>query len=152
MISKCHSISITIHRSTLINLFRDRQAHKRIRTTLVHIGTLTNLTSWSNQQHLSTADIAPSMQGIMKCVPVHWFWSLNGCRFDRRIISNWKDLIRNQTMSLKTRYKRMKPVCVLNFTLTRDHGVLRRKIRGSSISFIWRCDLLLLLLLLRAEA
>ena len=45
MISKCHSISITIHRSTLINhdLFRDRQAHKRIRTTLIH--TLTKLTS-----------------------------------------------------------------------------------------------------------
>jgi len=115
MISKCHSISITIHRSTLIDLFSDRQAHKRIRTTLVHTGTLTNLTSWSNQQHLSTADIAPSMQGIMKGVPVDWFWSLSGCMFDRRIISNWKELIRNQTMSLKTRYK-LKPIWVLNFT------------------------------------
>ena len=40
------------------------------------------------------------------------------------------------TLAVKTRYKRMKPVCVLNFTLTRDHKVLRRKIRGSSISFI----------------
>ncbi len=86
MISKCHSISITIHRSTRMNLFSDRpsQAHKRIRTTLVHTGTLTNLTSWSNQQHLSTADIAPSMQGIMKGVPVDWLWSLNGCIFDRK--------------------------------------------------------------------
>ena len=106
MISKCHSISMTVHRSTFINLFSDRQAHKRIRTTLVHTGTLTNLTSRSNQQHLSTADIAPSMQGIMKGVPVDWLWSLNECIFDRRIISNWKELIRNQTMSLKSRYKR----------------------------------------------
>jgi hypothetical protein len=64
MTSKCHLISITIHRSILINLFSDRQAHKRIRTTLIH--TLTKLTSRSDQQQLIPANIAPSMQGIMK--------------------------------------------------------------------------------------
>ena len=149
MISKCHSISITIHRSTRINLFSDRQAHKRIRTTLVHTGTLSNLTSWSDQQHLITANIAPSMRGNKR---LHWlFWRSNECIFDQ------KDYFKLKRIDRKPNYvgensitSELKPLWVLNFTLTRDHEVLRRKIRGSSISFIWRCDILLLLL--RAEA
>ena len=148
MISKCHSISITIHRSTLINLFDDRQAHKRIRTALIH--TLINLTSWSDQQQLITTNIPHRCEGLKR---VHWLI----LKPERMYIWS-KDYFKLKRIDKKTNYVAEVSIQanwnrfanVLNFTLTRDHEVLRRKIRGSSISFIWRCDILLLLF--RAEA